>query len=180
MATTGETMAQFLPREEIEKRAREVLRRHGLETLPVDPVVLANREGIKLYNARFSEEELVGMIARRGGDVTLLVKQSDPPARKRFTIAHELGHYFLHLNGQDGQFVDGEANLFRRTPAPAEETTPQRRQEIQANLFAAALLMPEELVRQQWPLLRSVEEMAKLFNVSVPAMGFRIDQLGLD
>jgi Zn-dependent peptidase ImmA (M78 family) len=180
MATTGETMAQFLPREEIEKRAREVLRRHGLETLPIDPVVLANREGVKVYNAKFSDDNLVGMIAKRGGDVTMLVNQSDPPARKRFTIAHELGHHFLHLHEQDGQFVDGEANLFREPRAHVEEMTPERRQEIQANMFAAALLMPEDLVRQQWPLLRSVEEMAKLFNVSVPAMGFRIDQLGLD
>ena len=39
-------------------------------------------------------------------DVTMLVNHRDPPFRKRFTIAHELGHYFLHLLG-DGEYMDG-------------------------------------------------------------------------
>ena len=45
-------------REEIERRATEVLKRHGLFSLPVDPVVLANREGIKVHNAKFSKSLL--------------------------------------------------------------------------------------------------------------------------
>jgi len=177
--TSGET-AKYLPRREIEQRAREVLRRHGLETIPIDPVVLANREGIKVFNAKFSDDNLVGMIAKRGQDVTMLVNQADPPARKRFTIAHELGHHFLHLHDRDGEFVDGDANLFREDRANPDEVSPERAREIQANRFAAALLMPEDAVRREWPLLRSVDDMARLFNVSVAAMGIRIDQLGLE
>src|SRR3954447_5823080 len=161
--TTG---TQFLPRDEIEKRANEILRQHGLETVPVDPVVLANRLGIKVFNAKFSDDSLVGMIAKRGADVTLLVNQSDPPARKRFTIAHELGHHFLHLM-EDGEFVDGEANLFRQgvPEDDASKMSPERRREIQANMFAAALLMPEDQVRQEWKRHQSIEALARKFNV---------------
>ena len=57
--------------------------------------------------------------------------------------------------------------------------TPERRREIQANMFAAALLMPEDHVRRLWEGLGSVEAMARLFNVSVAAMEIRIGQLGL-
>ena len=168
----------YLTRPQVEQRAKEVLKKHGLHSIPVDPVVLANREGIVVNNAKFSDDNLVGIIAKRGNNVTLLVNQSDPPFRKRFTIAHELGHHFLHLLS-DGDFVDGDADLFRLPPESAEEETAKRRQEIQANMFAAALLMPEEAMREEWRRLRSIEQMARLFNVSEQAMGFRVDQLRL-
>src|SRR4051812_43873023 len=95
----------FLSREEIERKANEVLKQHGLTTVPVDPVVLAKRRGIKVFNAKFSDDSLVGMIAKRGDNITILVNQGDSPGRKRFTIAHELGHHFLHMM-KDGEFVD--------------------------------------------------------------------------
>ena len=131
MAETVCDTLRFLPRAEVESRAREVLRRHHLTTVPIDPVVLANREGIKVNNAKFSDDNLVGMIVKRGDDVTMLVNFNDPPFRKRFTIAHELGHHFLHLM-QDGEYVDKEANLFRQQLGEVvERDTPSRRQEIQ-------------------------------------------------
>src|SRR5437879_2145689 len=91
-------------RADIEREALEILRRHGLDNIPIDPVVLANKIGVKVYNAQFSED-VAGMIAKRSGAITLLVRQGDPPYRKRFTIAHELGHHFLHLPS-DGEFTD--------------------------------------------------------------------------
>ena len=155
------------------------MKEHGLESIPIDPVVLANHLGMKVNNAKFSDDSLVGMIAKRGDNLTLLVNQSDPPFRKRFTIAHELGHHFLHLL-QDGEFVDGEANLFRQSWDDEGVVSPERRREIQANMFASALLMPEDAVRREWPTVRSVSGMARLFNVSDVAMGIRLDQLGLN
>ena len=180
MAETASETVRFLPRTEIENRARDVLRRHNLTTVPIDPVVLANREGIKVDNAKFSDDNLVGMIVKRGEDVTMLVNFSAPPFWKRFTIAHELGHHFLHLL-EDGEYVDKEANLFRQQLGEdRERDTPSRRQEIQANMFASSLLMPEDQVRRYWEERCSIEELAKIFNVSAEAMGYRIAALGLE
>jgi Zn-dependent peptidase ImmA (M78 family) len=170
---------RFRSRDEVEEAAAEVLRRHSLFSVPVDPVVLANREGIKVLNARFSEPELAGMIAKRHGASTILVDQTDPPFRKRFTIAHELGHHFLHLTGDEGEFVDSERDLFRSTEFQGEEMT-ARRPEIQANWFAAALLMPAQFVRAEFAKTRDLDALAERFNVSAAAMGYRLETLGLD
>ena len=166
-------------REEIERVARDTLRRHGLTSIPVDPVTLANREGIKVHNAKFSDDGISGMVAKRGDQLTLLVNQSDPPYRKRFTIAHELGHHFLHLIA-DGEFVDSKVDLFRDgEQQPGEEITDERRAEIQANQFAAGLLMPSDQVREAFATTPDLGELARAFNVSEEAMGIRLSQLRL-
>jgi Zn-dependent peptidase ImmA (M78 family) len=108
------------------------------------------------------------------------VNQSDQPYRKRFTIAHEIGHYLLHLQDKDGEFADHEADLFRVEPGEGPAMSAPRQQEIEANRFAAALLMDGELVRSHWSKLRSMKAMSRLFNVSESAMGYRIGALGLE
>jgi Zn-dependent peptidase ImmA (M78 family) len=176
MTPTQERLAPPLrTRREIEDQAAEILRTHGLFSIPVDPVTLANREGIKVNNAKFSDENLSGLVAKRGSNVTILVNQSDVPFRKRFTIAHELGHHFLHLLA-DGDFVDTQVDLFRDAEAGESGS---RAVEVQANQFAAALLMPEELVRQAFGRMQNLSELARLFNVSEEAMAIRLGRLGL-
>ena len=161
-------------RPEIEKEARRILAQHGLLSVPVDPVVLASKEGIQVNNAVFADEQIAGMIAKRKESVTLLVKQDDHPYRKRFTIAHELGHHFLHLAGQEGERIDTAVDLFRSEAGKKEE--------VEANQFAAALLMPKELVEQELALRSgsTLEEFAARFRVSGEAMGIRLATLGLE
>ena len=168
----------FVSRSSVEAKADEVSRLHGLSSIPRDPVVLANRLGIRVHNAKFADESIVAMIAKRGDEMTLLVNQGDPPFRKRFSIAHELGHHFLHLM-EDGEYVDREADLFRSSGPDTDTITNARRKEIQANWFAAAFLMPASEVKYYWGSTQSVERMARIFNVSEEAMGYRINTLNL-
>ena len=163
----------------IEETAKDTLHQHGLYSIPVDPVVLANKLGIRVNNAKFSEPSLAAMLAKRGNSIWILLDESGSPSRKRFSIAHELGHHFLHLES-DGEIVDRNADLFRVSEYATSELTPERRREIEANQFAAALLMPERLVRQVWQDYTSVSDMANLFQVSEESMGYRIASLGLD
>lgn len=170
---------KYLRRSEIERKAGDILRSHGLETVPINPVTLAERVGIRVNNAKFADDTLSGMIAKRGDDIMILVSREDSPNRKRFTIAHELAHHFLHLVG-DGEFVDREADLFRESLGNDSEEAPhERRAEIQANIFAASLLMPEESVLALWEKTQSVTTMAAIFGVSEESMGYRLDKLGL-
>lgn len=90
---------------------------HGIKSFPVDPVQIAKREGVSVHNALFSDSDLSGLIAKRGSETSILVNKNDAPFRKRFTIAHELGHHFLHLQ-EDGEFVDSTVDLFREPTTP--------------------------------------------------------------
>ena len=165
-------------RPELESRAKEVLTQHGLYSVPIDPVLLANRIGVTVYNAKFAADKWAGLISKRDHATRIFVEQSDPPYRKRFSIAHELGHHFLHLV-EDGEIVDRRADMFREREVSVESMSEERLQEIQANWFAAALLMPEDLVRMEWQTRPDIRHMAELFNVSEEAMGYRLDALNL-
>src|SRR5690606_21904859 len=100
-----------MTRREIEARAREILRDHGMLDMAVDPVRLANSLGVRVYNAKFGEPGISGLLAKRGDTATIYVERDDPPVRKRFTIAHEIGHFLLHLQNSEGEFVDDVDNF---------------------------------------------------------------------
>lgn len=88
--------------------------------------------------------------------------------RTRFTIAHELGHHCL---------LHGEKD--RLTP-PDFNSDAKDQDEVQANKFAAELLMPEEAVRAMVSVrkITDISRLAKLFNVSRFAMAYRLEALG--
>jgi len=167
-----------MKRSEIEERAREILRDHGMLEMPVDPVKLANDLGVKVFNAKFGQEGVSGLLAVRGQSPAIYVTADEHPVRKRFTVAHEIGHFVLHLVGRDGDFVDTSDN-FRALVDPEADWTPERRMEWEANVFAAALLMDEELVRRKWQEIGELEGLSRWFQVSRPAMAFRLESLGI-
>ncbi len=165
-------------RSAVELHAKEILSQHGLYALPIDPVLLANRLGIAVNNAKFSDDSFAALIAKRGHTTRIFVDQSDPPYRKRFSIAHELGHHFLHLL-EEGEILDSRADMFREREPVDGPISEIRLREIQANWFAASLLMPEEFVRAEWKKNPRVSHLARAFNVSQEAMGYRLDALDL-
>lgn len=95
--------------------------------------------------------------------------------RRRFTIAHEIGHWRLHHRGE----AHGRAIFCRpEEVGPGQGTA--RKIEAEANRFAAALLMPEHLVRAQADEYKlNVGLLARRFAVSQSAMQVRLTTLDL-
>jgi IrrE N-terminal-like domain len=98
--------------------------------------------------------------------------------RRRFTIAHELGHWRLHAQ----RSVKARTTFCRSEDIGGEPARLRdaARIETEANRFAAALLMPEGTVRALARELKlNVPALAARFEVSVPAMRIRMDSLDL-
>jgi Zn-dependent peptidase ImmA (M78 family) len=93
----------------------------------------------------------------------------DSLTRRRFTLAHEIGHFAL---GHGTSPRDSATNFGTSVHEPKER---------QANQFAAELLMPEHAVRAMIERgYNSVDKLAELFLVSKAAMGYRLSNLSLD
>lgn len=153
--------------------ALDLLRQHDMaETVPVPIIELCNREGVEVRETLFTESGVSGLIIGRDGQFSIYVNRDEPKTRKRFTIAHELGHYILHLRGKrdNGGFRDSQSTIrtvFRRAGDSSIE-------EREANQFAAALLMPETLVREYGPVSDAVA-LGSIFGVSAEAMRIRLE-----
>jgi Zn-dependent peptidase ImmA (M78 family) len=109
--------------------------------------------------------------------------------RKRFSIAHEIGHAQLEYDHGDAAplFELDEPEILGCTEEDQsfglmnERTAGlRRRKEIRANQFAAHLLMPDGLVREVWRLERAnADRVASTLGVSKEALGYRLEDLNL-
>ena len=127
------------------------------------------------YSNPFSDEPDEAIEVREEGDFTILLSTTTSPSRDRFTIAHELGHYFLHYPN----FADRHPETTMiATRYVDNNDADQRRAEWEANWFAAAFLMPEEKFKADYES-NTEREVAKIFGVSLSAVDVRARSLGL-
>jgi Zn-dependent peptidase ImmA (M78 family) len=149
--------------------------------VPVDVAAIARSYNIDVRH-RALEDSVSGMLLIKDGQAAIVgLNSSHHSNRQRFTLAHELGHLLMHGDNTK-VFVDG-SQLFFRDEASSEGT---RTQEIEANAFASALLMPESALRRlvgdrpvdihDEALMR---RLAERFEVSVHALTIRLTRLGL-
>ncbi len=123
-----------------------------------------------------------GLLLRRQGHTICLINATDPENRKRFSTAHEIGHYILHPFQE--KYVDAKFSLAARDQKSTEGVDLL---EIEANAFAAELLMPAEWLRQQIksPLDldvfsdEKVSALATQCKASIQAMTYRLINLNL-
>lgn len=142
---------------------------NGIRTEPFDTEAFIYYLGIDLVIEPMPNHQS-GCLINQNGTWQIRINSLHHPRRRRFTMAHEIAHYFLHRHQQE-QFVD--QTLFRSE----EEADPI---ETQANRFAGELLMPEELIRERMRAGgNKVEDLARYFDVSSLAMRVRAKQIGL-
>jgi Zn-dependent peptidase ImmA (M78 family) len=162
---------------EIEQRAEEILDESGLRSIPVLVEDIATH--FKLHIGRAGSQNFSGILIRKDGAALIGINSTENPRRQRFTIAHEIGHFFLHPNKD---FVDYRGN------SKGTHKTPKERE---ADIFAASLLMPrQELIRDfmkvaggiltdQEQTKNVVSLLATKYEVSDEAMNIRLLGLGM-
>jgi Zn-dependent peptidase ImmA (M78 family) len=164
--------------DKVDEKVRELLDQFRVRRPPVPVKRIAKKLGLELA-AVPADDEISGAIIRKGIRVVIAVNTSHHPNRQRFTVAHELGHFFFHHGLEE--HVDQNFRIAWRN---ADSSKAIDWAEIEANRFAAELLMPREfLIRdldaQQKIEKRTVALLASRYRVSPEAMKFRLTNLGI-
>ncbi len=139
-------------------------------TAPVDILTAAKRLGVNVFSAKLAKK-VSGILLRdtsygSESGFVIFVDADEPPYRQRFTAAHELGHFVLHKD-QVGE--RNEDNYLLRSENMSN------RQEVEANKFAAELLMPMDLIEAEMEAGNTtVSGLASTFEVSLTAMSIRL------
>lgn len=132
--------------------ARALLRRHGVDGLPIPVHEIARLEGLAVVESGSLGSNLRGRLV---GDV-IEVASGDPTVVQRFSIGHELGHHSMGT-------VHNEND---------------RATEREADAFASELLVPRDRLKEYLKQETDVRELARAFFVSQQVMRIAIDQLG--
>lgn len=162
------------------EKAKEICKQYDVSDYPVKIVELCEKHGISVFE-KYLPKEVSGLIVIQKDNYKdfntgklIVVNLSDSAARRRFTIAHELGHYILHKGDQEEIYAHRDAGQ-------------NGGKEKEANIFASNILMPENLVKNALEDLEQkdsygqikISYIAKEFAVSESAALVRLDQLGL-
>lgn len=173
-----------MSREADKNKAREaahnLLVQYGVKATPVPIERIAKSLGVRVEYAPL-DGELSGLACVRDGVPIVGVNTLHAPNRQRFTLAHEIAHILLHRHELE-QAVHVDRGSLRRDALASAGIDAT---EIEANAFAAELLMPTELLNSALDG-RSVDleddeavaTLAKRFKVSEAAIRFRLSSLG--
>lgn len=153
----------------IRNRARSM----GIDTEPLDIYEVAT----KLFSMHIREEDLgksiSGFLERIGEQWCIYINKYESSLRKRFTIAHELGHFILHRNQIIAQGASAPDQIFFRSDDVNSV-------EQEANNFASELLMPEKDFKCAIQTGdNTLEKLSKKFELSTMAVKYRAYKLGI-
>jgi IrrE N-terminal-like domain len=138
-----------------------------------------------LARAPKDQGHLSGMLDPDPQEMTIWVDATEAtrsPQRRRFTIAHEMGHYRMHVPGATSVFADRSADIVElpRNDSATTKLPALKQREAEADRFARELLMPDLLVSEHARATGfNLPALAERFDVSVPAMRLRLRFLGV-
>lgn len=147
-----------------------------------DIAELANKLGVKVFADDLLPYEHGYLeydpLCESTSGFKVVINAHDSRERQRFTVAHELAHFLLHKeNAKKRKAHRTEGNVY--DPFVYLEPS-DRREEVEANRFAATLLMPPNLFKPAFERLdRDPKTVARLFGVSSAAVEIHAANLGL-
>ncbi|QMV42666.1 ImmA/IrrE family metallo-endopeptidase [Cohnella cholangitidis] len=171
----------------VERLAYSILEEFKITEPHVPIRNIAKELGISVIDEDFSDSDISGMLFRdEEENINIIgVNSSHSKNRQRFTIAHEVGHFLLHK----GETTHFDRGAFRVNYRNSLSSTATNKEEIEANTFAAAILMPEHFIIPAIEQklsdgldisddINEIGEIAELFRVSPQALYIRLGKLG--
>ncbi|WP_192822771.1 ImmA/IrrE family metallo-endopeptidase [Rufibacter sp. LB8] len=169
-----------------EREAEKILKELNFTSPPISIEIIAESKGIEIKPYDFGEG-VSGALVIDGNKSVIGYNPFESPVRRRFTIAHELGHFVLHQNDSP-LWIDKEKMQYRSQIQFRDQksATGELKNEREANQFAAAILMPgfmikNEIEKRNLEFIeeQDVKELADIFKVSQQAMTIRLSKLDI-
>ncbi len=165
-------MSDALLEAEAEQTAGQVISRQRILSLPVCPFDIAKSVGIEVASRDSDTPGVSGFLMRVGNEFGIYyATHIRNDGFIRFSVAHELGHYFL-AGHPEALFPNGDGLHKSRSGFISANS-----HERQADFFAASLLMPEDLFRQVMGDAGSgfaaIERLKETCNTSITATAIR-------
>ena len=162
----------------IESKVEEILEEFAVRRPPIAVDKIAKKVGIFLCPLP-GDNDISGAIIRKDSHVVIAVNPTHHLNRQRFTIAHELGHYFFHEGLEE--HVDQN---FRVAWRSTDSSKAINWLEVEANRFAACLLMPTKFLQNDLETLQTLDArtlilLARRYVVSPESMKIRLSQFGI-
>ncbi len=152
--------------------AVELLDRLAIREPPVRLGSIARACGVRVLGWDF-DEAVSGLLLDLDGGPAIGYNRNHARTRRRFTVAHELGHWLLRHH--ERFHVDLAASTAESGEPPGFKWQDERA----ANQFAAELLMPAHMVEDTYQANPDIAPLARQFMVSQQAMAFRVGNLEL-
>lgn len=164
---------------DISKEVKLLLKKYAVKDGPIDVFKIIEDEGINL-SYEILDDDWSGFCMRNPKESRVVLNKKHHINRQRFTASHELGHLILHCShGKEEVFVDKTVAYNRDQASSSGEI----KREIEANKFAAELLMPESFIikdlkdKKDSISYEDIEDLALKYEVSERAMSIRIERL---
>lgn len=185
---------------EIEMVVNQVLAKYNITKCPAKELMrIMQNEQIHFYKKPVEDINFDGLLTKNINDEFCIYINTriDYSPRHNFTIAHELGHYFLRHELQNGSLICDRCSI-------SEDITDNNDIEQEANYFAASLLMPKEMFLNSYEIimkkldryrykrlyvdnqqcnykdwLTAVQYFYYDFRISIIALRYRLESLGL-
>ena len=175
---------------------------HYDKELPINIESILNKLNITFNTTNFNNSEqilkeskiregILAKVTRNNDTIVISLNQNiQSEHRKRFTLAHELAHCILHAKdiGEEGGFVDFFRLDVSTEKMKKEDLPPEYDEdlEIEANILAGAILMPQNVLEplfntlsSSYDLIQVFQDLSQIFNVSIAVVKERLKYLNL-
>lgn len=169
-------------------RSKEILAKLNYTVAPFDPFEIAKRMGVRVVmdlDWQKIRDIKDGQISIQDGEPIIWINPLRPENRRKFTLAHELGHLVYDVLPNIEKYQDPNNNSFKEHYRN-ENTSPK---ETRANKFAGGLLMPIFAIHEAVDKIHNedagadkdkyIDGLASIFEVSRQAMIVRLKSLGI-
>lgn len=150
--------------------ARKVLKDCGIQKPPVDIQQILSKLGYTYLEVPTFSDEVDALFLEKNGEQYATVNANHHPHRKRFSLAHELGHIRM---GHALEYYDDFFSL-DEPPTKKRHSEKEKFFEVEANAFAGELLVPLELLKVEFKSTQDIDDLAKIFFVSTHVISIAI------